>query len=57
MGQEIRAAREQWERENGFISDGNGLEAVAQGPEPDMQNQLTLTLAAEGEGNRLFEAV
>ncbi|MFA7963274.1 DnaT-like ssDNA-binding domain-containing protein, partial [Escherichia coli] len=26
--QEIRAAREQWERENGFISDGNGLEAV-----------------------------
>ncbi|EQA4887249.1 TPA: hypothetical protein PIY49_RS24570, partial [Escherichia coli] len=24
----IRAAREQWERENGFISDGNGLEAV-----------------------------
>lgn len=28
-----------------------------QGPEPDMQNQLTLTLAAEGEGNRLFEAV
>ncbi|HIA2943146.1 TPA: DnaT-like ssDNA-binding domain-containing protein, partial [Escherichia coli] len=26
--QEIRAAREQWERENGFISDGNSLEAV-----------------------------
>ncbi|WP_133252741.1 DUF1376 domain-containing protein [Escherichia coli] len=26
--QEIRAAREQWERENGFISNGNGLEAV-----------------------------
>ncbi len=26
--QEIRAAREQWERENGFISDGNGVEAV-----------------------------
>ncbi|ELB8135356.1 DNA-binding protein, partial [Escherichia coli] len=26
--QEIRAAREQWERENGFIRDGNGLEAV-----------------------------
>ncbi len=22
------AAREQWERENGFFSDGNGLEAV-----------------------------
>ncbi|EOO4034986.1 DnaT-like ssDNA-binding domain-containing protein [Escherichia coli] len=26
--QEIRAAREQWERDNGFISNGNGLEAV-----------------------------
>ncbi|HGV7222049.1 TPA: DnaT-like ssDNA-binding domain-containing protein [Escherichia coli] len=26
--QEIRAAREQWERENGFISNGNGLEVV-----------------------------
>ncbi|EJJ5456770.1 hypothetical protein NJC61_005052, partial [Escherichia coli] len=26
--QEIRAAREQWERENGFVSDGNGMEAV-----------------------------
>ncbi|ELT9994530.1 phage replisome organizer [Escherichia coli] len=26
--QEIRAAREQWERENGFIRDGNGVEAV-----------------------------
>ncbi|MFQ3382672.1 DNA-binding protein [Escherichia coli] len=26
--QEIRAAREKWERENRFISDGNGLEAV-----------------------------
>ncbi|GCK80786.1 replication protein [Escherichia coli] len=26
--QEIRAAREQWERENGFISDGNGVEVV-----------------------------
>ncbi|EOO3353387.1 hypothetical protein E8510_RS24310, partial [Escherichia coli] len=26
--QEIRAAREQWERENGFISNGNCLEAV-----------------------------
>ncbi|WP_258133721.1 DnaT-like ssDNA-binding domain-containing protein [Escherichia coli] len=25
---EIRAAREQWERENGFIRDGNGVEAV-----------------------------
>ncbi|EOL5366751.1 DnaT-like ssDNA-binding domain-containing protein [Escherichia coli] len=25
---EIRAAREQWERENGFVSDGNGVEAV-----------------------------
>ncbi|WP_240765465.1 DnaT-like ssDNA-binding domain-containing protein [Escherichia coli] len=26
--QEIREARERWERENGFISNGNGLEAV-----------------------------
>ncbi|WP_244596260.1 hypothetical protein, partial [Escherichia coli] len=26
--QEIRAARERWERENGFINDGNCLEAV-----------------------------
>lgn len=26
--QEIRAAREQWERDNGFISNGNGLEVV-----------------------------
>lgn len=26
--QEIRAAREQWERENGFVRDGNGVETV-----------------------------